>query len=341
VRRFLVQPEPGGRVSGGYLYNQRMAEHAPADRPLALVGVRGDFAVKLSALGLAAGDVVLADSLFLHPERIAPFAELRARGVRVGAILHAFPSFVERATAGLASSEPTAAELFILDGLDFAIVPGPYLEGVLDGRTATAIHVCPPGIDRAWRLGQPPAPRHRALPALASAGAVTPIKGFDDLLDALVQLVPRRFTWTIAGSTDVDPDHVASLRRRIRSAGLTDKVQLVGQISVDRTRELFDGADLIALGSHSENHPLVAMEALARCVPFVGYDTGGTAAIVEHGATGLLAPHRDIGALAGSLARLLDDADLRRNMAEACWHRRDRLISWTEAADRLATALDR
>lgn len=341
MRRFLVQPEPGGRVSGGYLYNQRMAEHAPADRPLALVGVRGDVAAKLSALGLAAGDIVLADSLFLHPERITPFTELRARGVRVGAILHAFPSFVERAAAGLASSEPAAAELSVLGELDFVILPGPYLEGILAGRTATAIHVCPPGIERAWRRGQPPTPRHRVPTALASAGAVTPIKGFDDLLDALVQLVPRRFTWTIAGSTDVDPDHVASLRRRIRSAGLADKVQLVGQISVDRMRDLFDAADVIALGSHSENHPLVAMEALARCVPFVGYDTGGTAAIVEHEVTGLLAPHRDVGALAGYLARLLDDGELRQHMAEACWERRDRLISWTDAAHRLATTLDR
>jgi glycosyltransferase involved in cell wall biosynthesis len=332
MRRVLVQPDAGGRISGGYLYNQRMAEHAPADRPLEL-GAE-------TAPELSAGDLLLVDSLFLHPDRLPRFVALRERGVRVGMLLHALPSFIERATAGLASHEPSEVERALLAGLDFLVVPGPYLRAVLAPLVPVPIHVCPPGIDGEWRRAAPPPPRAARELVMLSAGAVTPIKGFDDMVDALARLGPDRLRWEIAGSCDADRDHVASLMRRIDDAGLSGRVRLLGQRSVAETRALFAAADLFALPSHTENHPLTAMEALASCVPAVGYDVGGVSAIVSHGETGLLAPHGDVTALARELSRLLDDGELRRRMTERCWERRDQLASWPEAARVLAGALD-
>jgi glycosyltransferase involved in cell wall biosynthesis len=351
MRRILVQPDPGSRISGGYLYNQRMAEHAPASRPLALASVPTARAVDivgaLDSLALAAGDLVLADSLFLHPDRLAPFTALRARGVRVGMLLHALPSFVERAAAGQASQRATDVERDLLAQIDFLIVPGPYLEAVLAG--VGPVHVCSPGIDDAWRRSAPPGStsghdpgRDVNVPAVLSAGAVTPVKGFDDLADALASLLPgRQLVWNIAGSTEVDPDHVAHLRGHLARAGLGGIARLLGQRPVDEVRALFAASDLVAMASHSENHPLVAMEALAACVPTVGYDVGGMSAIVDHGETGLLARHRDVADLARQLRLLLDDPGLRHRMAMTCWERRDLLLSWPRAASALADALGR
>lgn len=325
MRRVLVQPDAGGRISGGYLYNQRMAEHAPAGRPLELATETPE---------VDAGDLVLVDSLFLDPVRLAPLTALRGHGARVGMLLHALPSFIERAASGLASHAPTDSERALLAGLDFLIVPGPYLAGLLAGETP--IHVCPPGVDDEWR--RPPADRTGEV-AIVSAGAVTPIKGFDDMVDALAMLAPP-VRWDIAGSCDADPEHAAALTRRIDAAGLGGRVRLLGQRSVAETRALFAAADLFALPSHTENHPLTALEAMASCVPAVAYDVGGVSSIIAHGETGLLAPHRDVTALARELGRLISDAALRRRMAERCWERREQLLSWPAAALLLADALD-
>ena len=326
MRRVLVQPDAGGRISGGYLYNQRMAEHAPAGRPL-------EIACETPAV--EPGDRVLVDSLFLDPERLAPLVALRTRGARVGMLLHALPSFIERAGAGLASHEPSESERALLARLDFLIVPGPYLAGLLAG--VAPIHVCPPGVDDEWR--RPPAERTGEI-AIVSAGAVTPIKGFDDMVDALALPGTPAVRWDIAGTCDAAPEHAAALTRRIDAAGLSGRVRLLGQRSVAETRALFAAADLFALPSHTENHPLTAMEAMASCIPSVAYDVGGVSSIVAHGETGLLVPHRDVSALARALARLAGDAALRRHMAERCWERRDQLLSWPAAALRLADALD-
>jgi glycosyltransferase involved in cell wall biosynthesis len=345
MRRFLVQPDAGGRISGGYLYNQRMVEHAPAAAPITLVDV--PVAVAPGHLtAMDAGDVVLADSLFLHPERLAPFLALAARGVRVGMLLHALPSFIERAAAGQVSHEPTASEAALLDQLDLVVVPGPYLHGVLGPRIATPIAICLPGIDDAWRRATPPAAPEahpgRAL-MLLSVGAVTPNKGFDDVVDALARLAPGphgpHVRWRIAGSTDVDPGYSAHLRRRIERAGLSGQVEILGQRPVDETRALFAAADVFVLASYTENHPLTALEALASCVPTIAYAVGGLPVIVRDGETGLLAAVRDVDALARHLGRLLDDAALRQRMAMRAWELRHSLLSWPEAAAALALAL--
>jgi glycosyltransferase involved in cell wall biosynthesis len=337
VRRFLVQPEPGGRISGGYLYNQRMAEHAPIDRPLTLVSVAGEAPGELE---LAAGDLVVADSLFLRADRLAPFAALRGRGVRLGIVLHALPSFIERAAAGRHSGEPSAEELALLGELDFAILPGPFLRDLL-AHLSTRLHVCPPGLDDAWLGAATPARASRPFTSILSVGAVTPNKGFGDLVDALASLPASPLRLSIAGSTEVDAAYVARLRQHIDDAGLSGTVRLLGQVPVADLRALFADADIFALASHTENHPLAAMEAVASCVPTVAYDVGGVSGIIASGETGLLAPVRDVEALAAHLGRLVADRDLRRAMALACERARQALQSWPQAAGALAASLDR
>jgi glycosyltransferase involved in cell wall biosynthesis len=75
--------------------------------------------------------------------------------------------------------------------------------------------------------------------------------------------------------------------------------------------------DIFVLPSLSEALSNSLMEAMGcGCCP-VASDTGGNPELVQDGETGLLFPVGDAGALADRLARLLDDAGLRRGLAEA------------------------
>jgi glycosyltransferase involved in cell wall biosynthesis len=59
------------------------------------------------------------------------------------------------------------------------------------------------------------------------------------------------------------------------------------------------------------------LEAMASALPVVATGVGGNAELVENGVTGALVPPRDPEALAGVLARYVDDEKLRREQARA------------------------
>src|SRR4051794_29400817 len=89
-RPLLIQPASGGRISGGFLYNSRMAAHGlwdVLDVPFA------ELAGRLAELPL--GRPVLMDSIWLTPEAAPLFLAMQQRGASLGLMLHSFPSMIE------------------------------------------------------------------------------------------------------------------------------------------------------------------------------------------------------------------------------------------------------
>lgn len=99
----------------------------------------------------------------------------------------------------------------------------------------------------------------------------------------------RPITWTIAGSDlfGEHADYVASLRRRIDEAGLTDRfVWLEGRSAAD----ILPGLDLLVHPTAEEPFGRVICEAMAAGVPVVACDAAGPGSILEDGKTGFLFP---------------------------------------------------
>jgi hypothetical protein len=114
--------------------------------------------------------------------------------------------------------------------------------------------------------------------------------------------------------------------------GLGDRVELAGQRDHDETLAALRDSDLLLITSFTENHPLVALEALAARVPVVGYGVGGLPDIVRHEETGLLAPLLDIPRLSSLLGRSIGDASERRRLSEGCALAARELPTWPESA---------
>jgi glycosyltransferase involved in cell wall biosynthesis len=336
MRLFLIEPHAGGRISGGYLYNARMAE---SEGSLERRAVRpGHLAADLLALELPAPAWVLADSLFLNVEHMAAFQQLRQRsGLRLGLLLHAFPSFIRRAEdrSLLAHSlplRPSAAELALLAQLDLLVAPGPYVPRLLlECGSPVATAICPPGVDPIPAEGSAP-PRSPGPVQLISIGSVTPLKGLLDAAAALSRLGPADFCWTIVGHLGVTPEHVAELQQRIATLGLAARVVFAGQLGHAQTLAALRRSDLLILTSFTENHPLVALEALAARVPVVGYAVGGLPDIIRNGVSGLLSPLLDVPRLTENLARLMAEAGERQRLSEGCAVAAGSLMTWGEAA---------
>lgn len=86
---------------------------------------------------------------------------------------------------------------------------------------------------------------------------------------------------------------------------------------VDDMPGLFRSVDAVVLPSYREGLPKGLIEAGACGLPLVTTDVPGCREVVTDGVDGLLVPAKDAGALAGAIARLQDDADLRARLGAA------------------------
>ena len=80
---------------------------------------------------------------------------------------------------------------------------------------------------------------------------------------------------------------------------------------------ILNASDLFVLSSRWEGNPMSVMEALAAGLPVVSTAVGGVPKLVQEGATGLLVPSEDAGALAQAMQALVDDPVRRQAMGEA------------------------
>jgi glycosyltransferase involved in cell wall biosynthesis len=140
------------------------------------------------------------------------------------------------------------------------------------------------------------------------------VKGQHVLIAAMAALIKecRELQLRIAGD---GPDRMA-LRQDAEDRGLSDRVLFEGNLNQDQLLELYRESDTVVLSSFAEGLPVVLMEAMAMEIPCVATWVNGIPEIVTHEIDGLLVPPGDAQALAGAIARLMDDVELRRSLGQ-------------------------
>jgi glycosyltransferase involved in cell wall biosynthesis len=139
-----------------------------------------------------------------------------------------------------------------------------------------------------------------------------PKKGIGVLLNAVAELERRgvRVRLVVAG----DGHSRTPLERQARALHLRD-CRFLG--FVEDARAFYASLDVFALASFSEGMPLVNLEAMACGTTVVTTDVGGAAEAVLDGATGLVVPPGDAGALADAIEALARDPERRRALGTA------------------------
>ena len=146
-----------------------------------------------------------------------------------------------------------------------------------------------------------------------TAGRLTAQKDQATLLRAVATLAggPRATHCVVAGDGELRGELEAlaarpELRERVRLTGFRDDMAA-----------LLRAADAFALPSLDEGMPMILLEAAAAGAPLVATPVGDVPTLVHDGATGLLVPRGDPGALAAALARLRDEPGLAARLGEA------------------------
>lgn len=152
---------------------------------------------------------------------------------------------------------------------------------------------------------------------IACVARLSPVKGHNYLFHALAKLRTHHKDWVCWLIGDgPSREELELLRDTLK---LNDHVMFLG----DRkdVPALLKQADIFVLPSIQDNLPYAVMEAQIAGKPIIATDVGGIPEIVTHEKTGLLSSAEDSDSLYQNLKRLLGDASLREDLAQAAKER--------------------
>jgi rhamnosyl/mannosyltransferase len=151
-------------------------------------------------------------------------------------------------------------------------------------------------------------------------GRMTYYKGFEQLVDAAALLPPEAAV--LIGGTG---NRLCHLAEQVAQRGLGDRVHLLGDISDLELPSYFAACDVFCLPStgRAEAFGIAMIEAMMMGKPVVAADIPGSGVpwINVDGVTGLNVPVRQPAALAGALALLMSNDELRQRMGHAARRR--------------------
>ena len=135
-------------------------------------------------------------------------------------------------------------------------------------------------------------------------GNLKPVKGLDDLIEAMRQLVVERSDAQlhIVGYGPLE----SVLKHRVNEVGLQNNVHFEGEKSQEEVVLWMNACDLLCLPSRNEGVPNVVLEALSCGLPVVATTVGGIPEVVSSDVAGNLVEPRDPVMLYASISHALE-----------------------------------
>lgn len=113
-----------------------------------------------------------------------------------------------------------------------------------------------------------------------------------------------------------------------------DRIRLLAYAPDQAKRDALAAASMLAMPSRTDSFGTVFLEAWCYDLPVIGAKAGGIPGVIDDGRDGLLVPFGDVSALAGAIARLLDDREQARRFGRAGHDKVLRDLTWEQMYDR-------
>ncbi len=152
---------------------------------------------------------------------------------------------------------------------------------------------------------------------ILSVGRLVPRKGHSYLIDAVARLVEKgkAIKLIIVG--------YGPLKNELIERGKAIDLEIKEALSEEELNDEYKSADIFVLPSitddqgEKEGLGLVLLESISFGVPVVAFDNGGIGEVIIDRKTGLLVAEKDTAGLAEAIEKLLDDPQLRADLAAA------------------------
>jgi glycosyltransferase involved in cell wall biosynthesis len=337
------------RVTGGYLFHQRLAQRAPdhgaelrfvsiPDLPLPWATATGPAWLRARATRTA--DVLVLDSI--AASAAAPWLG-RVRAPVVG-MLHQPPGGI-----GATSAQRwfrTAFDRRAYRACKILMVASDWLatQLVAAGVTADRLRVVPPGKDLDVAAGDATGEdspafdraglRRGRLMAAACVANWSPAKGIVELLEAVAGLPEDVVTLHLVGDTAARGGYGGRVHQRVQRADLRARVVVHGLLEPAAVHQMYATVDAFVLPSFEETYGTVWGEAMAAGLPVVGWHAGNLPFLADHGRDGMLVPVGDVPALRDAIESLARDPEFRERLGRAAYVRAAARPTWDETAAR-------
>jgi len=152
----------------------------------------------------------------------------------------------------------------------------------------------------------------------AIVGQISPAKGQKQALRAVHRLAQKgkKARLLVAGSGA--EEQVESLRRLHQTLNLEEEVSFLGYVS--DPFEVYQRSDAVLMCSPHEAMGRVTAEAMAAARPVIGYDSDGTAELIDDGHDGLLYDGSTED-LADCMIQFVDNPDWARSLGQNGWEK--------------------
>jgi glycosyltransferase involved in cell wall biosynthesis len=176
-------------------------------------------------------------------------------------------------------------------------------------------------------------------PTVAYFGRVIPVKGIHLLIEALGQLQDRPWQLLLDKFSEYKDDYAQKVLDLVQSTGISSRTVFF-DAGHDEVPRFMNAADIVVVPSlqtdkFKEQYGRVAPEAMACGCAVITSTSGALPELVAD--TGLVFPQGDVGALAERLAKLLDDEELRKSLAERGTRRAQELLTLQRQRDMMVS----
>lgn len=141
-----------------------------------------------------------------------------------------------------------------------------------------------------------------------SIGRLVPRKGYDILLKAWQNIPDAKLV--IVGNGPLK----AELAQHIQEYGLTDRVQLLGQVDEQQKLQILLIADMYVSAAQHEGFGIVFLEAMHAGLPIIAANDGGQTDFLTDGEHAFLLPPHDFRAISRAVIALIQNKELRIQM---------------------------
>ena len=201
---------------------------------------------------------------------------------------------------------PFTSSYEFFDAFDAVVATGITTEEI-QKRISSEVHTINPGVDTDQFSPDGPTIETDS-PTILFVGRFVPAKNLTLLVEAFANVVEQfpSAELILVGDGPLKPD----VEAEIAQYDLQDSVRLPGYVDNEDLPEYYRGADVFALSSQRENHPITLLESMSCETPVVASSIGAIPEIVENGQTGFLYPVGSASDLAAAINQLLSDPEL-------------------------------
>jgi glycosyltransferase involved in cell wall biosynthesis len=195
-----------------------------------------------------------------------------------------------------------------------------------------------PGINVRLGRQKPREYKEKRLWNILCVGAVMKRKGYEYLLDALMNIEDKDFECRIAGNID-NENYYAFLNNKVKEAHLEEKVKFMGYVSDDDIRRLYAEADIFVLPSLFEGFGMVLCEAMCYGLPIIASDVGAIPDLIANKENGLLAKAANAQSLEFAIRTIMENGEIAEGLSRNAIERCKNLKGWEEMKNQIVTIL--